>query len=360
MPKNNQRQLEKKIRSVILVILIICIGTAIGLVFTPIFHVQEVWCEGNNRISQEEILGVAQVELGKNIFSQSLSGIKGRVEQISMIEEAKAKRIFPNKIKIWVRECVPAGYIHTDNKLVVSDMSGIVLEIIDDGRVQDMLTLYTPEENEKNESNEEKPKDGEKPENSASPEKSEKEETTESVETEENEINKSEIVIDWAHQIPLVVGLELEKTDVSKKIDSKERDKLNKVMDTIRNLEKAGLLSRATYLDVTYINDIVLVIENRLKILLGDLENMEYRCMFLAKVINEKISSTESVIMDYRTKDIYVRQPDDGKERMIPKDDEADDEKSETEETSSEKSDDTQENNDDEKPVQKPKPMSSL
>ena len=103
MPKNNQRQLEKKIRSVILVILIICIGTAIGLVFTPIFHVQEVWCEGNNRISQEEILGVAQVELGKNIFSQSLSGIKGRVEQISMIEEAKAKRIFPNKIKIWVR-----------------------------------------------------------------------------------------------------------------------------------------------------------------------------------------------------------------------------------------------------------------
>ena len=76
MPGNNHRKMERKLRTVILVILVISIGTAIGLVFTPLFHVQEAWCEGNNRVSQEEILGVAQVDLGKNIFAQSLSGIR--------------------------------------------------------------------------------------------------------------------------------------------------------------------------------------------------------------------------------------------------------------------------------------------
>ena len=378
MPGNSHRKMERKLRTVILVILVISIGTAIGLVFTPLFHVQEAWCEGNNRVSQEEILSVAQVELGKNIFAQSLSGIRKRVEQVSMVEEAKVRRIFPNKIKIWVRECVPTGYIHTDDKLVLIDMNGKVLEIVDDGRVKDMLMVYTPQKIESYEAKKEKPDD--EKEDSASPEDKEektektekkeenkeenKEEQTEPANEEEQEITPQDISLDWAHQVPLVVGIELEKTDVSKKIDSKERDKLKKLMESFECLEKAGLLRRATYLDITDINDIVLVIENRLEILLGDLENMEYRCMFLAKVINEKISSTESVIMDYRTEDIYVRQPEDGKERMVHEETEEESETDEESEKSEEKepakldkeTEKTQEN----KPAPPPKPMSDL
>lgn len=91
------------------------------------------------------------------------------------------------------------------------------------------------------------------------------------------------------------------------------------MLKTFRDLEKAGLLIRSTYLDVTNLNDVTLVIEKRLEIQLGTLDNMEYRSAFLAKVINEKISGTEHVIMDYRSEDIYVRQPEDGQARMIPK-----------------------------------------
>ena len=365
MPGNNHRKMERKLRTVILVILVISIGTAIGLVFTPLFHVQEAWCEGNNRVSQEEILSVAQVELGKNIFAQSLSGIRKRVEQVSMVEEAKVRRIFPNKIKIWVRECVPTGYIHTDDKLVLVDMNGKVLDIVDDGRVKDMLMVYTPQRIESYEAKKEKPDD--KKEDSASPDDKEenKEEPTEPANEEEQGITPQDISLDWAHQVPLVVGIELEKTDVSKKIDSKERDKLKKLMESFESLEKAGLLRRATYFDITDINDIVLVIENRLEILLGDLENMEYRCMFLAKVIKEKISSTESVIMDYRTEDIYVRQPEDGKERMVRKESEGEEiesgeETEESEEKESTKPDNKTEKSQENKPAPTPKPMSDL
>ena len=121
------------------------------------------------------------------------------------------------------------------------------------------------------------------------------------------------------YEVPLVVGLELTKPEPGKSADSKERDKLGKVLETFRDLEKAGLLVRSTYLDVTSLNDVTLVVEKRLEIQLGTLDNMEYRSAFLAKVINEKISGTEHVIMDYRSEDIYVRQPEDGQARMIPK-----------------------------------------
>lgn len=61
------------------------------------------------------------------------------------------------------------------------------------------------------------------------------------------------------------------------------------------------------------------MIEKRLEVQMGNTDNIEYRCAFLAKVVNEKISSTEYAVLDYKGDDIYVRQPDDGKERVVPK-----------------------------------------
>ena len=63
-------------------------------------------------------------------------------------------------------------------------------------------------------------------------------------------------------------------------------------------------------------DDIRLVIENRLEVLLGKADNIDYRCKFLAEVINTRISASESVILDYRGDDIYAETRDDGKERV--------------------------------------------
>ncbi len=322
--KRKQRMPVKR-RAAILFVMIVLVGVSIGVLFTPVFHVEEVYCVGNERITQEEIIGAAEVPLGRNILTIRLSKIRERVAEIPMVEEVKTRRIFPNRIKIWVRERVPAAYLYDgEGKCVVVDVEGKVLEIIEDERVAQWKEFYTPVEVEPKKKEEEKEKEestsAKNPEPTETPAPTPTPEPTEIVEPER------------PYPVPFTVGLSLSKPEVGKMAESKEREKLSRVLEAFGALEEAGLLVRATYLDVIDLTDVTLVVENRLEIQLGELSNMEYRSRFLATVIEEKISATEQVIMDYRTNDIYVRPPEDGKERMIPKPSETPEPSEETEE----------------------------
>lgn len=305
----NRRKMNPKLRFILAFLTILCLGVGIGLMFTPIFHVQEVSCEGNTRISSEEIISNAQDAIGKNIFLIRLSDLSNRVEEIPMVEAASVRRIFPNKLKLQIVECIPAGYIYTENQFVVTDVEGKILDIIADERVEQLQKIYIPKEIPK-----ESGQKNETGSDSASKDVKESEETKESSGEAINEIPADL----RSYSVPLVMGLTLHKPSIGKKADSKEHEKFTKAFTLFQHLENAGLLVRATYLDLTDMNDITLVIENRLTVQFGAPENLEYRCAFLAKVINERISATESAVMDYRGADIYVRPPEDGKERMKP------------------------------------------
>ncbi len=316
MGRKKRNRLPVKVRAAILFSMIVVIGVGIGLLFTPVFHVEEVFCAGNERISQEEIIAAAEVPIGGNILLQRLSKIRERVAEIPMVEEVKTRRVFPNKIKIWIRERVPAGYLYDgEGKCVVVDVEGKILEIIEGELVAQMKEAYTPVKTESKPKQEEKKKE----EDETEPAPTETSAPTETPAATETPMPVEIAEPERTYTIPFVVGLKAAKPEVGKMVDSKEREKLSRVMEAFRALEKAELLVRATYLDVTDLSDVVLVIENRLEIQLGELSNMEYRSQFLKTVIQEKISATEHVIMDYRSDNIYVRPPEDGKERMVPK-----------------------------------------
>ena len=307
----NKRRMNPKLKMVLTFLVVLCLGTSIGLMFTPIFHVQEVICEGNSRIPGEEIADAAQEINGKNIFLVRLSDIRRNVEEISMVEEASVRRVFPNKLKITVQECIPAGYIYTENQCVLLDLEGKVLDIIADERVSKMVESFTPKETPiqtEDKADTKKTNAGEESKTEASYDAKEEKSSDEKTQEEVADVR--------TYTVPLVMGLELHKAEIGKRADCKEKEKYNQAFALFRQLETNGLLVRATYLDLQDLNDVTLVIENRLEVQLGSLENIEYRSAFLAKVINERISATEYAIMDYRTDDIYVRQPEDGKARM--------------------------------------------
>ncbi len=290
---HQKRRMNPKLRLILIFLLVVALGVGVGLMFTPVFHVQEVFCEGNSRIAAEEISAAAADVTGKNIFLVRLSDIRGRVEGIPMVEEASIRRVFPNKIKITVKECIPAGYLYSENQCVVVDLEGKILDIIADERVNIMLETYLPKE-------------------TAEEQKDEEEDQPQQEEAQEQPAEVR------AYSVPLVMGVEVHKPEISKKVHSKQKETLELAFDMFQNLEKTRLLVRATCLDLRDSNNLMLVIENRLQVLLGKPENMEYRIAFLAKVINERMSATEHAVMDYRGADIYVRQPEDGKERMKP------------------------------------------
>lgn len=295
--------MNPKLRLILIFLLVVSLGVGIGLMFTPVFHVQNVFCEGNSRIAADEISAATAEAIGKNIFLVRLSELRSRVEEIPMVEKASIRRVFPNQIKITVEECIPAGYLYSENQCVVTDMEGKVLDIIADERVARMLENYVPKDvtEQKGDDKEKKP-----------------EETAETIseETQTQETEQPEELREYS--VPLVMGVEVSKPEIGKRLHSKQKESFELAFDLFRNLEQAGLLVRATYLDLQNKNDVILVIENRLEIRLGTPDNLEYRMAFLAKVINERMSATEHAVMDYRGADIYVRQPEDGKERMKP------------------------------------------
>ncbi len=324
--RREKKQMPAYVKAAIIFLVVVTLGVGVCMFCLPTFRVTEVYCEGNHRVSGEELVAAAEVPLGKNVLLQNLSGIRNRVAQIPMVEEVKVRRVFPDKIRIWIQERVPAAYLYDgENSCTVIDIKGRILEIIEGKPVAQMKEFYTPVPVEKPEKEEKEQKE------------TEEEKVDEETEVEETPKEKPESPAlkepKRTYSVPFVVGLKPHKPEVGKTVGSKEREKLATVQKTFSALEDAKILERSTYMDVTDLSDVILVVENRLEIHMGELRNIEYRCQFLATVIREKISATEEVIMDYRGNDIYVRQPDDGKEWIVPKTEETEenDEESETE-----------------------------
>lgn len=199
----------------------------------------------------------------------------------------------------------------------MTDLEGEILDILSTDQVSSLLEIYTPvkiappktkeeEEKTKEEKEETEPTATPVPTASAQPEEGE-------------ELPIEEITPARPYEAPMVKGLTLHSPNIGKKVESKEPEKLEKTMELLRALEEAALLVRTTYVDVTDLSDVTLMVENRLEIDLGSLDNIAYRSQFLREVIEEKISATEHAVMDYRGEHLYVRAPEDGKERMIPK-----------------------------------------
>lgn len=316
------------VRAAIIFLVVVTLGIGVCMFCLPTFRVTEVYSEGNHRISGEEIVAAAEVPLGKNVLLQNLSGIKKRVAQIPMVEEVKVRRVFPDKIRIWIQERVPAAYLYDgENSCTVIDIKGRILEIIEGKPVAAIKEYYTPVPVEKPEKEEKEQKETE----DAKTEETKPEETP-----KEKPATPAIKEPKRDYSVPFVVGLKPHKPEVGKTVGSKEREKLATVQKTFSALENAGILERATYMDVTDLTDVILVVENRLEIHMGELQNIEYRCQFLGTVIREKISATEEVIMDYRGNDIYVRQPDDGKEWIVPKPKDTEENTEESDEESNE------------------------
>lgn len=310
-----------RVRALVVFATVLISGITAVMLFSPLFDVSEAYCEGNVRLSDEELIETSQIVHGKNILTQSLRKIRRNISSLPMVEEVSVKRVFPDKIKIIVKERVPAAYMEFGGAIAVADVDGRILEIISDERADVIRKTNTPvsavQDNDLTEKNEDKSGDKNNGQENNTGEEAASNNKDGTVAEDDTTADKMEQFNPY--NVPLIAGLELTKAETGRIAESNADEKLKTVLGLLNSLEKVGLLSGATYINVNDLSDVTLFIENRLEIQLGVLENIDYRCAFLSKVINEKLSETEHAIMDYRTDDIYVRQPDDGKARMEPK-----------------------------------------
>ncbi|MDO5311765.1 MAG: FtsQ-type POTRA domain-containing protein, partial [Clostridia bacterium] len=277
----------------------------------------------------------AGIGTGKNIFLENLGGAERRIEAIPRVKAAELKRVFPNRICITITEREAYAYIPAGGGYALVADDGIVLEIAGGDISAKISQVKIPVFDSGDTSTEEdKPLTDKDSKNSVG---SENEDTESDAESGEEDKENSDSVAENGEgetkaaesgaadsgeqgaeiaNVPATAGVELKDAAEGKKAESDNVDRLSKIYELCRGLKGADLLKRTTYINIENMEDIRLVIENRLEVLLGKADNIDYRCKFLAEVINTKISASESVILDYRGDDIYAENRDDGKDRV--------------------------------------------
>ena len=331
------------------VILLLAAGVVFGaMLMIPAFNITEVYCEGLNNLSGEDIITTANIKNGTNILLANIGGARRSIKKNAMVKDVKLRRVFPNKICIAVEERTPAAYVLSGSQCVLVDCDGVVIENVQGDKSAQIVQKNTPNFEAQTDSTQEDNKDGSKNQSSSesknssggsadnendsssddsASDKTDKKSSDNSNDTENNQNNQagdgsgsSENGGDNSvYSVPLTVGIELSSAEEGKTAASDDSTKLDKLFEICNALNDAGLLNRSTYIDLTDMTNVNAVIENRLDIRLGIPDNMAYRAKFLAETINTKISSTEVLILDYTGNDIYARPHEDGKDRVDKK-----------------------------------------
>lgn len=250
LQQRKRRKRRKRRRGmIILLFLTVCISIIAGLFYAPFFNIKLAYSVGQETLTEEDILKVAAVPVGANIFQTNVSELKRRVASIPYVENSNVRRVFPNKIKIWVRECQPAAYIQLNDQFVVINTDGRVLEVREDN---------------------------------------------------------------GAYALPLLCGMELTEAVPGTNLrQSVGTDKFDTTMKVLSDLKEAELLRRTNEIDVSKLKDIKIRLENRIELIVGGYDSFAYKLSMVNKIMKDNISAYEKAVFDFRGDKLYVRPPDD-------------------------------------------------
>lgn len=114
-------------RNIIISVLLIAVLVTLCLKLAY-FNVSSVKVVNNNIVSSEEIINSAKINMGTNIFFIDIKNIRTNVLKIPYIVEADVKRKLPNTIIISLSERQAVFYGRLDDKYLIIDKNGVVLE----------------------------------------------------------------------------------------------------------------------------------------------------------------------------------------------------------------------------------------
>lgn len=102
------------------------------LLVSGYFAVTTVRVENNQRLLQEEVLALSDIEQGSNIFDLDLDMIGGKIEENPWVASARVERVFPNEVTIHVEERQPQAIIRL-GYLYYVDIDGEIFKMLDAG-----------------------------------------------------------------------------------------------------------------------------------------------------------------------------------------------------------------------------------
>lgn len=123
-------------------------GIFIFLCKSEMFDICNIEIVGNNQISQETILELAQINIKDNVFLTNTIKSEKRINENPYVKEVKVTRMLPDKIKIEIVEKQKVYMLQKDEGIAYINENGDILEI-SETKLDNMILLQgytTPQE----------------------------------------------------------------------------------------------------------------------------------------------------------------------------------------------------------------------
>ena len=241
-----KKRAKAKRRFIVFLFLFICVGIIFTVLKAPVFNIKGIMCVGQQELSEEDVIRIAGAKTGVNIFTTGVKIMKRNLAENPLIAESNVRRIFPDKIKIWVREAKPVLMAEMGSSIILADKNGQIIKTVEKDRLQDGIVVA--------------------------------------------KLN----------------GFEPASNVPGESIYKKDDAVHSKISECAEILQRLEMLDKVTMISASDLSDIRIDYEDRLNILLGDYQNMDYRLTFVKKVISENLSKFEKAVLDYRGKNLYV------------------------------------------------------
>jgi len=126
----SQRKRRKRVKILIFLVILCVLGWGMRrfLLTAPYFEVKEVAVQGNSRLSNDQILGWANVPFKRSIFAVNIKEISQAIASKSQIKRVEIRRILPAKVLIVVEERLPFACLSRGKELFEVCDDGVIIK----------------------------------------------------------------------------------------------------------------------------------------------------------------------------------------------------------------------------------------
>ncbi len=97
--------------------------------------------EGNQHLTQSQLLSIFGGDVERNIFTVSLEDRRAELEALPWVEHATVMRLLPNHLRISIVERTPVAFVRQGNHIGLVDASGILLDMPPDEQVTEKYSF---------------------------------------------------------------------------------------------------------------------------------------------------------------------------------------------------------------------------
>lgn len=129
IPKIKEHRRRKANRRLIFLLSLFFLLIACVVYFqSPLSHIHSIKVDGNQSISEEEMLVASGLRIGDNIWKVNKKEATKKIKELPEIKSAEISYKFPNKLEIIVKEFKTIAYVEKENKFYPILENGIRLD----------------------------------------------------------------------------------------------------------------------------------------------------------------------------------------------------------------------------------------